>query len=59
MELREGGVEGVVSEVTGIQYESTPCDTVSEWTLDIGNCGAVEESDSVIVGGCDSGRVRV
>ena len=22
MELREGGVEGVVSEVTGIQYES-------------------------------------
>ena len=43
MELREGGVEGVVSEVTGIQYESTPCDTVSEWTLDIGNCGAVEE----------------
>ena len=27
MELREGGVEGVVSEVTGIQYESTPCDT--------------------------------
>ena len=50
MELREGGVEGVVSEVTGIQYESTPCDTVSEWTLDIlhiGSCGG----EGVIVGG--------
>ena len=55
MELREGGVD-VVSEVTGIQYESTPCDTVSEWTLDIvWGCGG----EGVIVGGCDSGRVRV